>query len=376
MNPMPVILAGIVMGMVTSYTDVGTGFVDDKHVLPVIAFGISFYAYEGWKAGSLLLALSGLIGAALGFVLGLVLYYAGVWASGDVVILAAYSALLPYPPSYAKLVAVYEVSKPLYPIAILLNSIISIFPFIMVYAVVVVIARREGSRLRGIFLDKGNLSVELGLWIMAAMVLLLVIKTRAGLSLSPPVRYLLSLAVVVALGKFRKVGDVVGGVSLGYLLYRSGLSGVYMFIKLIAFLYAFKVFFSVVKVLREEVLVEEVRVEDLREWDILGETIYLKDGEVLRDRRGGFERLKEALLKGNLRLMSHEGGETIASSTAEGLTKHQLERLRRLVMEGKLEDSFLRKKAMPFAPSLFMGFLVAAFWGDLFLWLSLIMSRL
>ncbi|NPA48082.1 MAG: transposase [Thermococci archaeon] len=376
MNFLPVLIAGVLMGVVTSYTDVKSGFVDDKHTFPVIIFGVAFYAYEGWRAGSLELALSGLIGAAIGFALGLALYYAGVWASGDVIILTAYSALLPYAPKYAKFVAVYEVSKPLYPIAILLNSIISIFPFILVYALALMVVRKEGSKLKEVFLDRSNLSVELALWIMAAVGILLALRVYAGLNFNPVIRYVLSLAIIIVLGKFRKVGDAMGVAFLAYVIYRVGFTGVYDFLKLLAVLYAFKVFFSVVKLLREEALVEEVRVEDLKEWDILGESIYVRDGEIVRDRRGGFERLKAALMSGDLGALRDEGGEVIASPTAEGLTKEQIERLKELVDQGKLENSFLRKKSMPFAPSLFIGFLIAAFWGDLFLWLSMFISRL
>jgi len=376
MNVLPVIVVGVIMGFVTSYTDVRSGFVDDKHTFPAIVFGIAFYAYEGWRAGSLGLALSGLIGAAIGFALGLALYYAGVWASGDVIILTAYSALLPYPPKYAKFVAVYEVSKPLYPIAILLNSIISIFPFILVYALALMVVRKESSKLKEVFLDRSNLSVELALWIMAAVGILLALKVYVGLNFNPVIKYVLSLVIIIVLGKFRKVGDIIGVGFLTYTIYQLGFTGVYDFMKLLAILYTFKVFFSVVKLLREEALVEEVRVEDLKEWDILGESIYVRDGEIVRDRRGGFEKLKTALMSGDLGALREEGGEVIASTTAEGLTKEQIERLKQLVDQGKLENSFLRKKSMPFAPSLFIGFLIAAFWGDLFLWLSLTLGRL
>jgi len=61
----------------------------------------------------------------------------------------------------------------------------------------------------------------------------------------------------------------------------------------------------------------------------------------------------------------------IASSSAEGLSRRQIEELKRLVKEGKLENRFLRKKSMPFAPALFLGFLISYFWGDIFWWIQL-----
>lgn len=122
------LLMGLLTGILTSYTDIKTGFVFDVHAFPTLQLigkllgweeeeedvglprwieriiipsaeiGILYYLYLGLKSGDVLLALSGLIGLFVGFGLGLFLYYIGAWASGDVVILAAFSALLPWPP--------------------------------------------------------------------------------------------------------------------------------------------------------------------------------------------------------------------------------------------------------------------------------------
>jgi preflagellin peptidase FlaK len=136
-------------------------------------------------------------------------------------------------------------------------------------------------------------------------------------------------------------------------------------------LYAIKVFFALVKFMRVEVLMEEVPVGELKEWDILGETIFEKNGQVGRDRMDSFQRLKVALLTGNPSALKPDHGRVIASPTAEGLKREQIEELKRLVEEGRLENRFLRKKAMPFAPALFLGFLISYFWGDIFWWIQL-----
>ena len=123
--------------------------------------------------------------------------------------------------------------------------------------------------------------------------------------------------------------------------------------------------------LRDEILVERKPVEKLKEWDILGEWIYEKNGEVLRDRESFVEKFKKAITTGDLSIVKLSYENVIASPTAEGLTKEQIEKLKKLVEEGKLENEFIVRKAMPFAPALFLGFLISVFYGDL-LWLLFI----
>ncbi|NJE29654.1 transposase [Thermococcus sp. 18S1] len=392
------LLLGLVMGVVTSYTDMKTGFIDDIHVFPTLALigkllgweseeseglldripipavevGILYYLYQGLHTQhNTILAVSGVLGFILGLILGLLLYYIGAWASGDAVILAGFSALLPYPPSTASMVPPYAIGYPLYPLTVLLNSIIAIFPFIFIYSFGVIIARKQFEELRKIFTDRARLTAEVALWIMAALGLRLMIYETTGVAIAGIWSWILTVAVIYVLGKSRKVGDVIGIAVLMYLLYIDPLPMARAFLKLLAVLYLFKVFFSLVKFMRRSVLMEEVPVEALEEWDILGETVFERDGKIGRDRDDLFTRIKNAVTSADPSLLRPDYGRVIASSSAEGLRKEQIEELKRLVEEGRLENSFLRKKSMPFAPALFLGFLISYFWGDIFWWIQL-----
>ncbi len=395
------LLAGLVMGFVTSYTDLKTGFIFDNHVsvllaligkllgwdegeeevnlpgwlvklpVPAVEIGILYYLYKGLSEGNLLVALSGIIALFVGLALGLFLFYIGAWASGDAIILAGFSALLPYPPDTAKITAPYYVHYPLYPVAILLNSLIAVFPFIFLYAFGIILLRKRFSELKEIFVSGAGLTLELSLWIMGAIGVRVILEKGLGLQLNPIAGWLLAIVLITVFGKLGKIGDAIGALILAYLIYLSPESTVIAFIKLLAFLYAFKIFLALVRFIRRNVLIEEVPVEELREWDILGETIFEKDGEVKRDRTDPFERLKVALMRADFSILKPDYGKVIASPTAEGLRKEQIEELKRLVAEGRLENRFLRKKAMPFAPAIFLGFLISYFIGDIFWWLEL-----
>ncbi len=391
------LLLGLVMGVVTSYTDIKTGFIDDIHVFPTLAFlgkiggweeeesgsildripipvvegGVFYYLYKGISSGDSFLALSGLLAFIVGSGIGWLLYWIGAWASGDAVILAGFSALMPYAPSWVVVAPPYAVYYPLYSLTIFLNSIISIFPFIFLYAFGVMLFRKQFEELRNIFTEGAKLTAEISLWIIAALGFKLILYDFTGVAIVGIWSWLFMIVVISVLGKFRKVGDIIGLAVLAYLLYTDPIPMVRAFLKLLAMLYLFKVFFSLVKFMRTGVLMEEVPVEELGEWDILGETVFERDGEVLRDRSDIFTRMKNAVTSADPSLLRVDYGRVIASPTAEGLKREQIEELRKLVEEGKLENRFLRKKSMPFAPALFLGFLISYFWGDIFWWIQL-----
>lgn len=392
---------GLAMGLATSYTDLKTGFIFDNHVslslvllgkllgweeddvklnippwleklpIPALEAGVLYYAYKGLSTGDTLLALSGFLAFFVGLVLGLMLFYIGAWASGDAILLAGFSALLPFPPKTAEVAAPYYFRLPLYPIAILFNSLLAVFPFILLYTLVVIIVRRRVGALKEIFVEKSLTTVKVSILLLSGLGFKVLLEDITGYHMGSLLSWLFAIVIIALLGKFEKVSIPVGLAVLGYLIYVNPLPTLFAFLRLLAVLYIFKVFLALVKFLRTEVLMEEVPVEKLQEWDILGETIYEMNGQLIRDRKSFWDKIKDALLKGDTGILKQPDGRVIASSTAEGLTKEQIEELKKLVEEGKLENRFIRKKAMPFAPAIFLGFLISYFWGDIFWWLEL-----
>ncbi len=72
-----------------------------------------------------------MLGAAIAFVIGYVMWLTGGWAGGDVKLFTALGALLPfYTAPY-----VQNVPYP-FPITILFNSVIAIMPILLIYAVI------------------------------------------------------------------------------------------------------------------------------------------------------------------------------------------------------------------------------------------------
>jgi len=98
---------------------------------------------------------------------------------------------------------------------------------------------------------------------------------------------------------------------------------------------------------------EEKKITELREGDIPAEFIYLKNGEVKRERP---------------LLLVHERCDKVLAhpKRAAGLTEEQIEELKRLATEGRIENRIKIKKGIPFGPFLAAGLLVGLTVGDLY----------
>ena len=92
--------------------------------------GVAFYALLGLYQWELWVAISGVLGAAIAFVIGYAMWLTGGWAGGDVKLFTALGALL-YGYSAPAVQAPYPS-----PLTILFNSVIAILPILLVYAAI------------------------------------------------------------------------------------------------------------------------------------------------------------------------------------------------------------------------------------------------
>lgn len=117
------------------YTDMRWRIIPNKLNYPLIVGGILFYFLLGIYRGDLLMVASGAMGATIAFGIGYAMWLTGGWAGGDVKLFTALGALLPvFAPAYSP--APYSSTYPLFPITILLNSVLVAIPILLVYAVI------------------------------------------------------------------------------------------------------------------------------------------------------------------------------------------------------------------------------------------------
>jgi len=125
--PAGIALVGVCIAI---YTDLRRRIIPNKLNFSMILFGVIFYLLLGLNSGNFITAISGVLGAAICFVIGYALWLTGGWAGGDVKLFTALGALL-----YGYNM---PVGNPIYPIplTILFNSIIVTIPVLLIYALI------------------------------------------------------------------------------------------------------------------------------------------------------------------------------------------------------------------------------------------------
>jgi len=92
---------------------------------------------------------------------------------------------------------------------------------------------------------------------------------------------------------------------------------------------------------------------------------YQFEDEIYVDDKGFFNKFKEAVMTGNMAIITRPKGKLLISSLAAGITNEDIELLKNLLKENKIQDRFRIKKGVPFAPSIFIGLIISIFIGDI-----------
>jgi len=334
-------------GLYSSYTDLKQGLVPNRLTFPLIALGFfthllySLYSQDSSLLISFLVAFFSL-GAA-----GYVLWLLGVLSAGDVKEFMFLAALVPSYPGFLQ--SLFSPTLPFYPftLAYLINTFLAIFPFLFLWGLFY-LSRERKFHLLKLDIRKyaiGALAV-LGAYLFSSLthslgffLLILVL-----FMLKPWQKALALGAVFIAYLGFHPTLDTPGTLALQYAM-------------LLAIFSLAGVFLALLKVIRKHALTREVKISDLEGGMIAGEEIYIRDGEVIKEEPNYMEKAME-MLRGGRR-------EMLVSTRASGVSREEVEKLDSLVREGRIEDSIKVKEKMPFAPVIFLGFVLSLILGDI-----------
>lgn len=122
----PAVIA-VVGSSIAVYTDLRRRIIPNELNFTMIFFGIIYYLLLGIFWSDFFVMISGILGAAISFAVGYLLWRTGGWAGGDVKLFTALGALL-----YGYRM---PAGNPVYPVplSILFNSILVVLPFMLGY---------------------------------------------------------------------------------------------------------------------------------------------------------------------------------------------------------------------------------------------------
>jgi archaeal preflagellin peptidase FlaK len=376
--PIPLLTAiiAIIACFYASYTDMTRGIIPNKLTFPLIGMGIVLNVIYTIYIGELGYLITGLIITGGIFGLGYLFWKMGAWAGGDVKLFTALAALLPFYfilPFYPALISypVFNFTFPLvaaypFPLTIIINSILSMLPFLLIYVLYVAVKTKPhllGELLSPLKDWQNNLLTTLVITSAVTIsVLIIQLINYPNLIMYLILIYLLSFLISKLPKYVKAVLIAVAVIYSAYTYFQVTLIGIgTLFVTLIIIGIVRKLLTSVSR----EALQDDYPIEKLKEGMILAYKLYQKNDELQWDEKSFFTKIRETFTKKDLTLLNRTPGKLVIGSLAAGLTEEDIKLLKKLQMEGKIKDEVRVKRGVPFAPSILIGLIISLFVGDL-----------
>lgn len=369
--PLITVTIAIVACLYASYSDLKRGIIPNKLTFPLIAIGIILNGIYAFTIGNFWFIIICAVVTGVIFALGYLFWKMGAWAGGDVKLFTALAALVPFNPiliSYQ----VFQVPFPVigiypFPLTVIINSILSILPFLLIYVFYVVVKTKPhliDELITPIKTDYKK-NIVLTLVITSAVTLTYFISQQLRIQLIIIILiliYLLSL-VISKLPNYVKavLVSVVTAAAIFYNPKITIISIVVLFISIIIIEIIKKLLTTVSK----EALQDEYPLKELKEGMIPAYTLYQRDDKFYVDDKSFTDKIKDSFKTRDLSILTAPPGKRLVGTLAAGLSTEDIQLLKQLHHEGKISSKFRVKKGVPFAPSILIGLLISLFIGDL-----------
>ncbi len=368
--PLICTLIAIIACFYASYTDLKTGIIQNNLTFSLIGLGIALNAAYAFMTNDIWFIVIGVIFTAVIFTLGYIFWKLGAWAGGDVKLFTALAALLPFYP----LTLNYNIFGVLFPIVsfygfpftLIINSLLSILPFLLIYVLFIAIRRKPylvDELLTPVKEYKKNI-------VLALVTTAAVSLTYLILPYLPYRIIVVSLVLIIVLSFIiSKLPDMIKAAVLSVFTVFALYTNIQVTVIGIVVIFLSITAIGIIRILltsvNKKALQDNYDLPDLKEGMIPAYNIYQKNDEVYIDDKGFFEKIKESLKSADPTGITAPKGKLLISSMAAGLTEDDITLLKKLSEENKIDSKIKIKRGVPFAPSILIGLLISLFIGDL-----------
>lgn len=368
--PLITTIIALLACLYASYSDLKRGIIPNKLTFPLIAIGLILNGIYAFMIGEIWYIVICAVVTGIIFALGYLFWKMGAWAGGDVKLFTALAALLPFYPALISY-QILGVSFPLegsypFPLTLIINSILSILPFLLIYVFYIVVKTKPHlmSELIAPVKNYGK-NVVLTLVITSAVTITFFITQQTKFQIiivSLILIYILSMLISKLPNQVKAVFVSLFTVAALFYNFQITISSmVVLFISIMIIEVVRKLLTSVSK----EALQDDYPLEELKEGMIPAYNLYQRDDEIYLDDKSFTEKLRESFDKRDLNLLTTSPGKRLVGTLAAGLTSDDIQLLKKLNNENRISSNFRIKKGVPFAPSILIGLLISLFIGDL-----------
>jgi preflagellin peptidase FlaK len=337
---------------VASYTDLKRGIIQNK--LTFSLFGVGIFGNLILTKGEIMMDL--LSGILLMFVIAYSFWRFAGWSAGDGKLFLSLAALLPRYPTDLSSKFNLNPAVANYPfiITIFINTILMMFPILIFLGVFLSLKKGKGKKFLEPLTDIKKVAI-----IAMQFTALLLLSNMFNVNFVLVflilffLRILLSVLLRFNLDPLTPVVNVFTGIIVVFFVYRRGapLFVIEVFIGILLSIILFRFVWNSINVMIAEGFREEYNINELKEGMILGDDIYIENDKVVSIKKW----TKENIMKGK---------DAEIEAQARGLTLEEIEKLKWLQNDGKL-NTVIIKKGTPFGLSVLFGLLLSLIFGDI-----------
>jgi preflagellin peptidase FlaK len=351
-------IAVSIIGLLTAtYTDLRERIVPNKLNYALAIIGLAIFAVESYiEANPIPFAMS-ILGLALGFSFGWVMWKLGVFAGGDVKLFMGLGALNPLT---ASLIASPTSPWPIFPITLFIYSLISFLP----YGLFMVVTRVVKNKIfqKELFEEmkpKVLSAIHASIFASSTYALLELFKIT-------PWATLIALIIWGFFGKNKKYLTIITLISACIL-------NITIFLQAMTAALIFSVgAYTIIKLMlsTRKVLSSEVAVKDLTEGMIPAVSLVREGKKIIQEKGFSMEIVLKCIREKNsaplIELLKPKK-EIISARKARGLTDEELIEVKKLAAKGLIPKKIMVKESMPFVPTMLLGYILCLVLGDLVL---------
>lgn len=378
--PLICTIIAIIACFYASYTDLKWGIIPNKLTFSLIGLGVILNTIYAFMINNIWFIVTGLIFVVLVYVISYIFWRFGAWAGGDAKLFTALAALLPFYPNILSY-NIFGVTFPVvstygFSFTLIINSVLSMLPFLLIYVLFIAIRRKPYlvDELLAPIKEDYKKNIVSTLVITSAFALTLIITSYFNINsylqyqiiiLSLILVYLLTLVISKLPNRIKAI---VISVLIVFSLYTHidnlllALSGISVLFILITATGIIKTFLTSVN---KKALQDEYKIEDLKEGMIPAYRMYQQDDKIYVDDKSFSDKIRESLKNGDPASIMNAKGKLLIGTMAAGLTDDTIHLLKKLSDENKIDSKIKIKRGVPFAPSILIGLLISLFIGDL-----------
>lgn len=347
--------AVIIFGVLTCYTDIKQGKIKNKHILAAVLYALIVYTLIilffviNKTPINLSYIIEMITNASISLIVGFLIWIVGLWTAGDSKLFFAYTLLIP--------VSIYQHGYvPYFPsIVLLVNTFVPAFLAIFLILLVKTSTRQKVDSLKNTFQPMKIINTAISLfglwWVIASFFSILSGYNKLFYNLANnyfAIILFVFISIILLERTFKKPIIIFLLLSFIRLLVDRAVYNLQFIINFFLLLLFFLIFRFFILDLTFAFYTRNVDIGLLRAGMIPAEIVYAEKGEYRKRRVLNFDVINY--------FSAHHDKRQIFGSSSDGLTKREVDEIKRLYVERKINfDHLLVYQQLPFAPFLFFG---------------------